>query len=111
MIIRRKNSSIKENTTTIHPYEPIDDWSKSDIFISGIEFEYYNYFEEVFSKLNRIDAQVIIENETDSIKIMESIKNEIQNLNAIPQIVVKIPHRIKPSVVLLKYFTIISYDN
>ena len=42
---------------------------------------------------------------------MESIKNEIQNLNAIPQIVVKIPHRIKPSVVLLKYFTIISYDN
>ena len=110
MIIRRKNSSIKENTT-IHPYEPIDDWSKSDISISGIESEYYNYFEEVFSKLNRIDAQVIIENEIDSIKIMESIKNEIQNLNAIPQIIVKIPHRIKPSVVLLKYFTIISYDN
>jgi hypothetical protein len=111
MIIRRKNSSIKENTTIIHPYEPIDDWSKSDISISGIESEYYNYFKEVFSKLNRIDAQVIIENEIDSIKIMKSIKNKIQNLNVIPQIVVKIPHRIKPSVVLLKYFTIISYDN
>lgn len=105
MIINSKTSYI-QNNTEIHPYDPIDEWVLNNNILSESEIQFNEYFNKKVIDID-LNNSIIIEYLQDDETTMELIKTILESKETCPKIIIKINKSIKPSVVLLKYFTII----
>lgn len=87
-------------------YEPIDDWVFNDNILSETEIQFDEYFNKKIINVD-LNNSIIIEYLQDDKTTMELIKTILESKETCPKIIIKINKSIKPSVVLLKYFTII----
>ena len=87
-------------------YEPIDEWVLNNNILSEFEIQFNEYFNKKIINVD-LNNSIIIEYLQDDKTTMELIKTVLENKETCPKIIIKINKSIKPSVVLLKYFTII----
>lgn len=104
MIIRPKPSCMENIKLSV--YEPIDEWVLNNNILSESEIQFNEYFNKKIINID-LNNSIIIEYLQDDKTTMELIKTILENKETCPKIIIKINKSIKPSVVLLKYFTII----
>lgn len=104
MIIRSKPSCMENIKLSV--YEPIDEWVLNNNILSEFEIQFNEYFNKKIINVD-LNNSIIIEYLQDDKTTMELIKTVLENKETCPKIIIKINKSIKPSVVLLKYFTII----
>lgn len=104
MIIRSKPSCMENIKFNV--YEPIDEWILNNNILSEFEIQFNEYFNKKIINVD-LNNSIIIEYLQDDETTMELIKTILESKETCPKIIIKINKSIKPSVVLLKYFTII----
>lgn len=104
MIIQSKPSCMENIKFNV--YEPIDEWILNNNILSEFEIQFNEYFNKKIINVD-LNNSIIIEYLQDDETTMELIKTILESKETCPKIIIKINKSIKPSIVLLKYFTII----